>query len=312
VGKALVKYERHLRQSGYRPRSLDTVLMRLGIWLDSNDSLTDTTQRRLQDRYDKRCEQVAAATHHGELAEVKTFFRWCRESGLVRKSPAESIKPKGKKKRGKVQLHRGEARAFFIVAAKKAKAGDVGAMCALAVLLMGLRSGEIRKRRVRDVDADAGKVYLWISEGKTDAATRCMEVPLPLAGFLANHAKGRKADEWLFPSPVNPALPMVRTWLIKVVNRICKEANVTRVCPHGLRGTWATITTQAGVAGHVVSRELGHTSEEMTTRHYTKPGALDEARTRQMLKVIQGGIGEETKSNVTNQEKPNENKDDRG
>ena len=111
--------------------------------------------------------------------------------------------------------------------------------------------------------------------------------------------------------PPQPAPRQPTPGLIKVVTRICKEAGAPRVCPHGLRGTWATITTQAGVAGHVVSRELGHPSEEMTTRHYTKPGALDEARTRQMLRVICGGIGDEIKNNVTKKEKPNKNKPDK-
>jgi integrase len=58
---------------------------------------------------------------------------------------------------------------------------------------------------------------------------------------------------------------------------------------HGLRGTWATLATDACVSAHVVARELGHTNPEVTRQHYTKAGAMERARTLKLLKVVKGG-----------------------
>ncbi|HEY3354400.1 MAG TPA: hypothetical protein VGQ83_14200 [Polyangia bacterium] len=62
------------------------------------------------------------------------------------------------------------------------------------------------------------------------------------------------------------------------------------VTVHGLRGTWATLTTDAGVAAHIVARELGHTTPTTTKLHYTQAGAADRAGARRMLTVIEGGL----------------------
>jgi len=52
-------------------------------------------------------------THRNELAEVKTFLRWCVKKGHLRKNPAEEIEGIGKRKKGKPQLRAGEAVEFL-------------------------------------------------------------------------------------------------------------------------------------------------------------------------------------------------------
>ena len=59
--------------------------------------------------------------------------------------------------------------------------------------------------------------------------------------------------------------------------------------PHGLRGTWASMTTSAGMGGFVVARELGHTNPTVTREHYTRRGSEEQARARKMMQVLEGG-----------------------
>ena len=159
----------------------------------------------------------------------------------------------------------------------------------MAMVMLGLRSSELRLRTVRDVDVDVDGVLLWIDEGKTEAPERHMEVPEPLAEYLVQLAGERDAEDWLFPSTKSSSGHRVKTWLLKVVKRICTDAEVPEITPHGLRGTWATLTTDAGVAGHVVARELGHSSQTTTKQHYTQKGAADRAKSKRMLRVLEGG-----------------------
>jgi integrase len=292
VEKALQKYELHLTKKGNRRKSIAETIRRLNTWLDDSMPAADVTETQIQKRYDQRCEEVAVDSHRNELAEVKTFWRWCVKSKFIRRSPAERIEATGKRRKGKKQLRRNEAKKLFRTALELAGQGDEGAVAVLAVIMLGLRSGEIRCRKIRDVDADEDGVMLWIDAGKTDAASRHLDVPEPVAGLLVKQADGRGSEEWLFPSPTSSTGYREQTWLLKVVRRICKAAGVPRISVHGLRGTWATLTAEAGVSGHVIARELGHTSYKTTQEHYTKKGALDRVRTRRMLHVVQGGKAE--------------------
>jgi len=93
----------------------------------------------------------------------------------------------------------------------------------------------------------------------------------------------------LFPSTGASDGHRGQTWLLKSVRRICEVADVPRISVHGLRGTWATLTADAGVSGHIIARELGHTSYTTTVEHYTRKGTIEQAKVRRMLKVVEGG-----------------------
>lgn len=269
---------------------------RIRAWHDPDLLAEEVTRSVLKKHYSKRCAEVAVDTHRNELNEVKSFWRWCEEQSIVRRSPAEKIRPVGRRRRGKPQLRRSEARALFQAAARLAAEGDEGALATLAVLCLGIRSSELLKRRVRDVDVDRDGVLLWIDEGKTAAAVRHLEVPEPLAGLLAERVRGRAQVDWLWPAGTKTGHRR-REWLQGAVRRLCRLAGVPRVTPHGLRGTWASLTSEAGVAAHIVSRELGHANQQITRQHYTRRGADERARTKRMLEVFEGGkTGDETVS----------------
>jgi len=295
VEKALQKYEIHLVRKGNRRKSIAETIRRMNIWLDESMPVADVTETQMQNRYDQRCEEVAVDTQRNELSEVKTFWNWCVKKRFTKRSPAERIEATGKRRKGKKQLRRNEARTLFSTALELAGKGDEGAVAVLAVIMLGLRSGEIRCRKVRDVDADEDGVLLWIDAGKTDAASRHMDVPEPVAGLLVRQAGDKGPEEWLFPSPTSSTGYREKTWLLKVVKRICRAAGVPVISVHGLRGTWATLTAEAGVSGHVIARELGHTSYKVTKQHYTRKGTTERVRARRMLHVVQGGKSEEHK-----------------
>ncbi len=61
---------------------------------------------------------------------------------------------------------------------------------------------------------------------------------------------------------------------------VCKIAGVSRVVPHGLRGTHGDLTLVAAATPLKVSQALGHESLTTTFRHYVSP-QLAEATTHQ-------------------------------
>ena len=67
----------------------------------------------------------------------------------------------------------------------------------MVALLMGLRSGEIIARTVRDLD-DGGH-RLWIPTSKTEAGKRTVKVPDCLQPHLLRLARDKLPTAYLFP-----------------------------------------------------------------------------------------------------------------
>jgi integrase len=73
------------------------------------------------------------------------------------------------------------------------------------------------------------------------------------------------------------------------VRKICGLAKVPMVSAHGLRGTHSTLATTAGATAHFVVSAMGHTSFDVTRKHYLAPGAEENARAKRTFEVLQGG-----------------------
>jgi len=288
VEQALNLYRDELARRGRRPRSIQTTLDRLNQWHDPEMPLDDVTPAQLEQTYQARCSRVAVATHRNELSEVKGFWRWLVRTRRVSSSPAAGIDGVGRPNRGKPQLRRAEARLLDRVALRAARTGDQGALALLLVVYLGLRNSEVISRQVRDVDVDQDGVLFWVPTSKTEAGRRWTEVPEPLAGLLSAYVAGRAPDAWLFPGRTQTGHRR-KKWLCEACKRLCGQAGVPEVTPHGIRGTFSTLAREAGLASSIVAQELGHTSDTVTKQHYLEPGAEDRAQAKRTLRVLNGG-----------------------
>lgn len=304
MSDAVDAYVDHLRASvGLRPSSVATTRHRLRALLQAHDQhalVGDLTPRRAARLYEERVAtvlrpaaagrpeaRVSADTHRGELAAAQRWGAWCARQGWLPADPFARVEPVGAKRRGKPQLRIEEARAYLAAAL----AEDTPAALAAALpLLLGLRASEVTDRSVRDLD-DGARV-LWIDEGKTAAAARRVAVPEIVRPRLAALVAGRPGGEPLWG-------PVDRHWLAYHVVRLCSVAKVPRVTPHGLRGLHATLAVQHGTTAAVVASALGHTSADVTRRHYLADGAERGQRQAATLTVLAGGLVTATDDSVT-------------
>jgi len=267
-GEALDHYERYLKvDRGNKPRSVSNTISRLKKWLPVDEPLSAFTAGKAERRYEERTDQVKADTHRNELAKVKTFGRWLchKKRQWLPSSPFEEIEPIGSRNtHGKLQLRPGEADRFLVTGMEMADKGDEGALAAVLTLILGPRSDEVLSLFCRDIDPTFdGRVFVcvkWVEQGKTRSAKRAVEVKRPeLAQALLRQITGRQAEERLFAADSKTGYRSP-SWLRKVVRRVCEKAGVTVVCPHGLRGSRATLYVEGGKDLHQVSRDLGHAS----------------------------------------------------
>jgi integrase len=280
LGAALDEYERWLgavghKGEGNRPRTVETTMQRLRRFFAEATKIavaavTPAYGAKLYDAL-----TGAVDSRRNILAEAKTFLRWCRDKGWAKMNALESVQGLGKRRRGKPQFTTDEARKFLAKALELAER-DEGAIAAAMALLMGMRASEIIERTVRNLD-DEGRM-LWITDAKTQAGVRRLEVPAQLQGHLQRLARGRRPNDHLFRSGTT------RHWVLRSVQRICRAAAVPVVPAHGLRGTHATLAVDAGATSHLVAAALGHESFATTARHYARTEAIEGAQQERVLK----------------------------
>jgi len=230
-----------------------------------------------------------AATHRFYLKLAQTLFRWAVRKGYVRENPFSDIQPVGRPNRGKKQLRFEEAERFISTGFRLFEEHDDWmALAAVTALLLGLRASEALHLRVRDLDCGGTKLWVAASDsyrGKTINARRDPEVPKVLQPRLVKLASGRAPEEYLF-GIARTGKPRCRQVLHSTVQRLCKAAAVPLVCPHSLRGLWATAGVKSGAVSHAVAATLGHGSFEVTSKHYVQPGTLESSRTSRLVELM--------------------------
>ena len=283
IGDTLDAYRDYrVRVRGVLPKTADDHCRHLRTLLPVDDPLATLTAERaarLYLDYTARANHytgkpISVATHQWVLLIAKCWGRWLVKAGLVAQSPFLSVEPIGRRSVGKAQLTRDEAQQLSRAAVQKAQAGDAAAVGALLMLHMGLRQGEVGSRIVRDVDHD-GQVLI-IPFGKTATSRRRLKVPRWLQPYLLGLMVGKAASDLLFSADGQTPRPRQYWW--RKVHELCDAAGVPRVCPHSLRGLHATLAIEEGESGEAVARALGHTSFEITAKHYATPDSVANAR----------------------------------
>lgn len=238
---------------------------------------------------EKTGKPLEAASHRYYRDLAHGFYLWAKHKGYVSESPFRSVRPVGRPSAGKPQLTLDEARLYRDTALRLYdERADVLALAAVVPLYLGLRVSEVLSRRVRDLDCDG--TMLRISAGKTKNARRYLAIRAPaLRARLVKLASGRAPDALLFSLRASSE-PHSRQTLHAAVQRVCRAAGVPVVCPHSLRGLWATLGVESGAAEAAVAAALGHGSFAVTARHYAQPEALSDTRSARVAGLLDAPV----------------------
>ena len=297
LGDVLAEYfaEKEQRQAA-KPKTCkeqEAVLRRL-LTSYLNDDIGRMTPSRASELYAKATETPrrktgkppAAASHRFYLSLAQGFYGWALRKGYVMQNPFKDVRPIGRASTGKAQLRLDEAKRYREAALRLFdEHNDRLALAAVLPLYLGLLAGEVMGRRVRDIDA--GGSLIWIDRGKSKNARLHLSVKArPLQQRFAQLVSGRAPEEALF-SVGNPLKLPVRQLINVAVTRVCKAASVPVICPHSLRGLWATLSVESGAAESAVATALGHSSFEMTAKHYAQPEALTGAKSARVHDLLE-------------------------
>ena len=150
----------------------------------------------------------------------------------------------------------------------------------------GLRIGEIIGLQWQDVDFFQKLILVQrnitrgkITTPKSRSSRRHVRMTSQLAELLKQHKKNmaertlkqgwKSMPEWIFPNedgtPLNYGNFIHRVW-----NRAMDRSGLRRRTPHDMRHTYATLRLSKGDSLAEVSKEMGHSTTEITYRTYYK------------------------------------------
>ena len=121
----------------------------------------------------------------------------------------------------------------------------------------------VSKQYVRN---PSGEVML--SRPKTETSVRQVSIPQDAVDLLIQEHGKHPDNQYMFPSPVTGEMYHPDS-IVKLHEKILKDAGLEHIRFHDLRHTFATLALQNGVDVKTVSSMLGHYDAGFTLRTYT-------------------------------------------
>lgn len=205
-------------------------------------------------------ERLLDAARRRPLAEARLFNRGWRKS-----QPGAHLRPE--------------------TVAKLERLGHERALAYKALVLTGLRLGELGALRACDAVLDGPRPHL-VLEARHAKNRETTEIPLraDLAADLRAWLAGRAREERIFRLSDNS---------VKVMNRDLAFAGIAKrddrgrtACVHSLRATHATLLTRGGISPRVVQASMRHATLDLSMQVYTDPRLLDVERALEALPAL--------------------------
>jgi integrase len=164
-------------------------------------------------------------------------------------------------------------------------------------LYAGLRSGEARGLRRRDVDLAGERIRVRqqavgrdLGPLKTASSERDIVLHEALAGELRTHIARTPQSEnpldLLFPHHGRVMQAQLARYHLK---RAGTRAGISSVTLHDLRRTYGSIMIAAGADITFVQNQLGHSSAHITLAHYA--ALWDQAKNAQLVDIYLRSLG---------------------
>lgn len=270
IGAWLASYDSANTRAAYRR---DVLLLLRHLDVHGNDLLT--ARRRDLDLFARSQAHTGAspATVARRLAAASAFYRYAVVEEWIPSNPAQHLRRPRVDPDETTTAGLSRRQAEDLLATAQEHSPRAHALVDL-LLCTGIRISEALTTTRAGLGADrlvitrkgGTRAVIHLPE-HTSAALHCL-----IGATGTEIATGNESDQLLFTTATGA--PWDRTEASRALTRLARTAGIrTRVTPHVLRHTHATLALGAGVALHHLQDSLGH-KDPRTTRRY------DHARTR--------------------------------
>jgi site-specific recombinase XerD len=233
----------------------------------------------------RECGRVSAGSAKGRVAELRAVLRFLYLQGLTPLRLGTAVPPVGGWRLAGLPPVMTAADVQLLLD-KCDRSSDVGVRdFAIMTLVarLGLRSVEVARLELRDVDWRAGELVVRGKARRQDRLPLPADVGEALAAYLTRGRAPAGARQ-LFLTCCAPRGPIRADLVGDVVERACRRAGLPRVGPHRLRHALAAELLRRGAGLVAISQVLRH-QDLATTALYAK---VDLATLRQVAQPWPG------------------------
>jgi site-specific recombinase XerD len=297
--RAMVPLLSYLREVGVVPAAeplltpMGALLAKYRLWLVQERGLASTTVLRYENAARRfldeqatsgddfeptaltgMCGRVSAGSAKGRVAELRSVLRFLYLQGITPLRLGTAVPPVGGWRLATVPptMTTADVQLLLDSCDRSCAIGirDFAMMMVLARL--GLRSIEVARLELRDVDWRAGELVVRGKAGRRDRMPLSGEVGEALVAYLS---AGRNPEDarHLFLTCRAPRGPIRADLVGDVVERACKRAGLPHVGPHRLRHALAAELLRQGAGLVAISQVLRH-QDLATTALYAKVDLL--------------------------------------
>lgn len=298
LAKVIDEYVAYLRTENRRPKTVtryEGVLRTFQTFAEDNNvhRLTQVTMA-LVDKYRAfRKPNLSLPSMHTEAVMLKTLFKWARHRKYLRENPLESMKFTKPISRPRGGPSLAEVQTILAMALEPDRTH-------YAVLAFtGMRSGELRRLRVEDVDLEGNWIHIMSREGAETKTGLSRKVPIhpnlrPLLAAVS------ATGSWFFTAPPSRQYPQGGHWInttrlnqdfVALLTKAGVKAGrkTGGFSIHSLRNSFETICVNAGIPQRVVDTWLGHRSDRSMASVYYK---LTDSESQAFMLKVPLGTGE--------------------
>lgn len=213
--------------------------------------LRELTSARVEAARNQFLASHAPSSANHWLATLHLLVSWAIQSHMIREVPWQLRKLKIQRK-PKMLLPTSKAQTW-LATIDRLTSHDPGVSLVIRLMIgLGLRINEAIKAQWQWVD--------WERSTYTPGETKGREAwPRPVPGWLLDHLEPlQKPAGSIVPSDPNKRITDQR--VREVMKKANHEQGINGLTPHRLRGTYATLLSEAGVPIHDIQRALGHKS----------------------------------------------------
>lgn len=302
--RALVPLLSYLRETGIAPEAtplltpLGALLLQYRRWMIQERGLSPTTVLRYENtarRFLKESSagwvfapadltgadinafllrefaRVSAGSAKGRVAELRSILRFLYLQGITGLSLGASVPAVGGWRFATLPPPGMSAEDVQLLLDSFDRSTLVGVRDFAIVMLvsrLGLRSIEVARMELRDVDWRSGELMVRGKARRQDRLPLPAEVGEALVAYLSSGRNPADADH-VFLTCRAPRGPIRADLVGDVVERACKRAGVPKVGPHGLRHALAGELLRRGAGLVAISQVLRH-QDLATTALYAK------------------------------------------
>jgi site-specific recombinase XerD len=218
----------------------------------------------------RECGRVSAGSAKGRVAELRAVLRFLYLQGLTPLRLGTAVPPVGGWRLAALPPTMTAADVQLLVDSCD-RSTDVGVRDLAIITLvarLGLRSIEVARLELRDVDWRSGELVVRGKARRQDRLPLPAEVGEALAAYLAR-GRSPAGARWLFLTCKAPRGPIRADLVGDVVERACLRSGLPRVGPHRLRHALAAELLRQGAGLAAISQVLRH-QDLATTALYAK------------------------------------------